>query len=86
MKEHRERREQLEDDRETSKEYFLMIHTTPYLYAENSDQEVGEKLTMKKGKEITISKVGWKPNGGGLGGEQGSFICSKRRKVKNVDI
>lgn len=63
-----------------------MVHTTAYLYAEKSDQEVGEKLTVKKGKETIISKVGWKPNDSGLGCEQVSFIHSKRRKVKNVDI
>lgn len=46
-----------------------MVHTTAYLYAEKSDQEVGEKLTVKKGKETIISKVGWKPNDSGLGCE-----------------
>lgn len=67
MKGDRERRQQLEDDVETSKEYYLILHTRACLYADENDQGVREKLTVKKGEETIIGKMGWKPKDSGLG-------------------
>lgn len=61
-----------------------MVHTRGCLYADENDQGVGEELTVKKGKDT--DKMRWKPKDSGLRWEQWSFIHSKRRKAKNVDI